>query len=57
MLNFVVHDDAEISRNGKSCDLSDIKPGDLIVVTFTAKPGSTIRHVTKVAAVRSSSDP
>lgn len=56
LANFTVCEDTEISRNDKSCNLQDIKPGDLVTVIFTAKPDSSIRHITKIAAGKSSTD-
>lgn len=51
--NFTVRDGAKVIRDGKECDLKEIKPGDPVVVTFTAKPGSAVRHVTKVVVAKS----
>lgn len=46
---FYVGADAKLDRNGKTCELQDIQPGDPIHVAFKIDPGPTV-HVTGLEA-------
>jgi hypothetical protein len=52
-VSFTIKPEASVLRNGKPCDLKELKKGDVVSVAFSTKPGSSLHHVTKVTVGRS----
>ena len=50
---FSIKPEASVVRDGKTCQLTDLKKGDAISVTFTTKQGSSLHRVTQVSAGKS----
>jgi hypothetical protein len=52
-VNFSIKPEAKVARDGKTCELKDLKKGDLVTVNFTTKPGSSMNRVTEISAGKS----
>ncbi len=48
-VNFTIKPEAQVTRDGKTCELKDLKKGDAVYVIFTTKPGSSLPRVTQVS--------
>ena len=48
-VSFAIKPEAKILRDGKTCDLKELKKGDTVSVTFNAKAGSSQHRVTQVS--------
>lgn len=47
-LHFVIKSDTKLLKNGQPARISDIHENDAVQVSFTAKEGSSMRHVTEI---------
>ena len=47
-IHFQVRSDTKLTRDGKPAAIGDIHPEDKVRVTFSAKEGSSLRHVTSI---------
>ncbi|MCX7827273.1 MAG: hypothetical protein N2689_17220 [Verrucomicrobiae bacterium] len=47
-IHFSIKPDTPITRDGKAITAADIQKNEPVRVTYTAKPGSTLRQVTKI---------
>jgi len=54
-VNFPISSEMKIVRNGQPCAVKDIQKGDSISVSFSTKPGCSVRRVTEVKIGKSGS--